>query len=122
MAFKLNHLHFKSPDPRRTAQWYVDYLGAKIISESEGQSGPSYRLDLHGITASITTINPEHSTERQFHGLEHIAIDSSSYEADVAKLKGDGAKVMEERNPAGGRRVCFFQGPEGVQVELLEAA
>mgnify|MGYP000389123691 CR=1 FL=1 len=42
MAFKLNHLHLKSPDPEKTAQWYVDNLGATIVSEVGG--GRGYRL------------------------------------------------------------------------------
>ena len=27
MALKLNHVHLKTTDPKRTAQWYVDNLG-----------------------------------------------------------------------------------------------
>ena len=34
MAFKLNHVHLKTPDPQKTAQFYVDTLGAKIIGEA----------------------------------------------------------------------------------------
>lgn len=43
MAFKVNHLHLKTPDPRKTAKWYVDHLGAKIVSEREtpGGQGPA---------------------------------------------------------------------------------
>ena len=36
MAFKLNHVHLKTPDPQKTAQFYVDTLGAKIIGASGG--------------------------------------------------------------------------------------
>ena len=41
--FKLNHLHFKTPDPKKTAQWYVDNVGATIVSEAGDhrlQAGP----------------------------------------------------------------------------------
>jgi catechol 2,3-dioxygenase-like lactoylglutathione lyase family enzyme len=51
MAFKLNHLHLKTKDPQKTAQFYVDNLGATIVSEI-GTRG--YRLDLHGLTLRST--------------------------------------------------------------------
>jgi catechol 2,3-dioxygenase-like lactoylglutathione lyase family enzyme len=34
MTLKLNHLHIKTKDPEKTAKFYVDTLGAKIVSSS----------------------------------------------------------------------------------------
>ena len=34
MAFKLNHVHLKSPDPQKTAKFYVNTLGANILEET----------------------------------------------------------------------------------------
>jgi len=51
MSFRLNHLHIKSSDPSKTAEWYVDTLGAKIVSEVGG--GRGYRLDLHGMPLNM---------------------------------------------------------------------
>ena len=34
MTLKLNHLHLKTRDPEKTAKFYVDTLGAKIVSSS----------------------------------------------------------------------------------------
>ncbi|HAI07798.1 MAG TPA: hypothetical protein DCM17_00590 [Dehalococcoidia bacterium] len=58
MAFKLNHVHLKTPDPQKTAQFYVNTLGANILEE--------------------TTVG-------------------------------------------NGRKVCFFEGPDGVHLEFLES-
>ncbi|MED5568445.1 MAG: VOC family protein [Chloroflexota bacterium] len=58
MAFKLNHVHLKAPDPQKTAQFYVTTLGANILEE--------------------TTVG-------------------------------------------NGRKVCFFEGPDGVHLEFLES-
>ena len=38
MAFKINHLHLKTPDPQKTVDWYVKYIGAEVVSE-RGLSG-----------------------------------------------------------------------------------
>ena len=43
MAFKLNHVHLKTPDPQKTAQFYVDTLGAKIIGEAGTNASPKDR-------------------------------------------------------------------------------
>ncbi len=58
MAFKLNHVHLKAPDPQKIAQFYVNTLGANILEE--------------------TTVG-------------------------------------------NGRKVCFFEGPDGVHLEFLES-
>jgi catechol 2,3-dioxygenase-like lactoylglutathione lyase family enzyme len=117
MAFKLNHLHLKCPDPQKTAQWYVDNLGATIVSEAGG--GRGFRLDLHGLPLNVTQMIDTQSHE-QVYGMEHIAIDTDDLDGTVAKLKAGGAKILEETQVGGGRRVCFFEGPEGVCLEVLE--
>ena len=58
MAFKLNHVHLKTPAPQNTAQIYENTLGANILEE--------------------TTVG-------------------------------------------NGRKVCFFEGPDGVHLEFLES-
>ncbi len=120
MSFKVNHLHLKTPDPRTTAQWYVDYLGAKVVSERQSPSGqPILRLDLHGVPLNVTGYIEGQRLE-QHYGLEHVAIDTDHFDAQVEKIKASGAKILEERSLPDGRRVCFFEGPDGVRLEFLE--
>ena len=33
MAFRINHIHLKAPDPRKTAEWYVKAFNFKIMSD-----------------------------------------------------------------------------------------
>ncbi len=116
MAFKMNHIHLKTPDPEKTAKFYVDTLGAKIV----GQAGANgLRLDLHGLSVNITKFIEGQSRE-QLYGIEHIAIDTDDLDNVVESLKASGARILEETQVGGGRRVCFFEGPEGVQLEVLE--
>ena len=119
MAFRINHLHFKTPDPRKTAQWYVDNLGAKIVSEiGESGAGLGFRLDLHGVPLNVTTFLEGQQIE-QFYGLEHVALDTDEFPDVVEQLKASGRRILLEefRN---GRNVCFFDGPEGVRLEVIE--
>ena len=120
MSFKVNHLHLKTPDPRTTPQWYVDYLGAKLVSERQSPSGQLIlRLDLHGVPLNVTGYIEGQRLE-QHYGLEHVAIDTDDFDAQVEKIKASGAKILEERSLPDGRRVCFFEGPDGVRLEFLE--
>jgi catechol 2,3-dioxygenase-like lactoylglutathione lyase family enzyme len=56
----------------------------------------------------------------QFYGLEHVAIDADDFADQVAKIKAAGIKILEERVLPDGRKVCFFEGPQGVRLEFLE--
>ena len=51
MTLKLNHLHLKTKDPGKTAKFYVDTLGAKIVNQTPNGG---YRLDLHGLSLNVT--------------------------------------------------------------------
>ena len=53
-------------------------------------------------------------------GLEHVAIDTNNFDGEVNKIKAAGIKILEERVLPDGRRVCFFEGPQGVRLEFLE--
>ena len=120
MAFRINHLHLKSPEPRKTADWYVEFVGAKILRETKAANGRvGFRLNLHGVELNVTDFLEEQKLE-QFYGLEHVAIDSDDFASEVAKIKAAGIKILEERVLPDGRHVCFFEGPEGVRLEFLE--
>jgi catechol 2,3-dioxygenase-like lactoylglutathione lyase family enzyme len=116
MTLKLNHLHLKTRDPDKTAKFYVDTLGAKIVNQNPNGG---YRLDLHGLSLNVTKFL-ETQKRAQKYGMEHIAIDTDELDAIVAKLKGQGIHILEETVVSGGRRVCFFEGPDGVQLEFIE--
>jgi predicted enzyme related to lactoylglutathione lyase len=53
--------------------------------------------------------------------MEHFALNTDDLDGTVAKLKANGAKVLEEMTNASGRRICFLEGPDGVQLEIIEA-
>ena len=116
MAFALNHVHLKTPDPKSTADWYVANLGATVTAET---ANGGFRLDLHGLPLNVTD-HISTQTHPQNYGFEHIAIDTDDIDATIADLKNGGATVLEETTVGGGRRVMFFEGPQGIILEVLE--
>jgi catechol 2,3-dioxygenase-like lactoylglutathione lyase family enzyme len=116
MTLKLNHLHLKTKDPDKTAKFYVDTFGAKILNKNPGGG---YRLDLLGLHLNVSGFL-EDQTREQKYGMEHIAIDTDQLDALIKKLEAQGIRILEKTVVSGGRRVCFFEGPDGVQLEFIE--
>ena len=48
-----DHIHIISEDPRASAAWYVDKLGATINSEYELRSAPQINVSLGGLMLLI---------------------------------------------------------------------
>ena len=56
------------------------------------------------------------------HGLEHFGFDSTDIEADITRLTGLGAKLLEGPTQVpNGPRIAFLQGPDDTRLELVEA-
>ena len=116
MAFGTHHVHVKTRDPKQTMQFYVDNLGATLIADM-GARG--YRVNLNGLQLNITGLIDSQRRE-QHYGLEHIAVDTDDYASTLAQLRAKGVRILEELPPNNGRRVCFLEAPDGVQVEVIE--
>ncbi|MCC7486516.1 MAG: VOC family protein [Burkholderiales bacterium] len=116
MAFRMNHVHIKTRTPEKTARFYVETMGATVIGKA-GENG--LRLDLHGLHLNITDFLVEQKREQRY-GIEHIAIDTDELDSLIAKLAERGIAILEQTVVSGGRRVCFFEGPDGVQLEFIE--
>lgn len=116
MALSINHVHLKTHDPKATAQFYVDNFGGEIVGEA-GNNG--LRVRLHGLHLNITTIIPTQQREQHL-GVEHLALNTDDYAGTLAGLRAKGVQVLEELQNPDGRRVGFLQGPDGVQVEVIE--
>jgi catechol 2,3-dioxygenase-like lactoylglutathione lyase family enzyme len=116
MTFGTHHVHVKTRDPKQTMQFYVDNLGATLIADM-GARG--YRVNLHGLQLNITGLIDTQRRE-QHYGLEHIAVDTDDYSGTLAQFRAKGVRILEELPPNNGRRVCFLEAPDGVQIEVIE--
>ena len=116
MTLKFNHLHLKTKDADKTVQFYVDTFGAKILNKNP-RGG--YRIDLLGLELNVSPFLEEQK-RKQMYGMEHLAIDTDELDSLIAKLEAQGIHILEKTVVSGGRRVCFFEGPDGVQLEFIE--
>ncbi|HYZ22878.1 MAG TPA: VOC family protein [Rhodopila sp.] len=116
MALAVQHVHHKSRDPKATAQYYVDNFGATIKGQ---MAGSGLQIDLHGLQINITEIIATQNHEQHL-GLEHIAITTDDYPGTIARLRGNGVKILEELTGSSGNRVAFVESTDGAQMEIIE--
>ena len=124
--FRINHIHLKAPDPRETAQWYIDMFGAKIAGEGEGLGGShTIRLDLEGGRINVTGTQIGETladgTADSHFGLEHFGFDTDDIEGVTAHLESQGVEVLLPITVvASGLKICYIKGPDNVRIELVQ--
>jgi catechol 2,3-dioxygenase-like lactoylglutathione lyase family enzyme len=128
MAYRINHIHLKSPDPRKTADWYVRAFNFSIVGDETRVFGDRFVRCLSEGGALAVNISGARTNEKlgpgdanPHHGLEHFGFDSTDIDADIARLKGLGAVLLEGpiQNP-NGPRIAFMRGPDDTRLELVE--
>ncbi len=115
MAMEIGHVHIKTYDPKKTAQFYIDNFGATMKNEA---ANGNIQLDLHGLQLNVTTISAAQN-RKQMMGIEHIALQTDDYAGAIATLKRNGAHIMLEQ-VSNGHHVAFIEAPDGAQMELIE--
>ena len=114
MAFTVRHFHVKTKDEKKTADWWVENFGAKIVGRTHGTG---YQVELDGVTFNVTTM-VDFQVREQYYGLEHLAIHTED-KSDVDKLLANGARLLEESPiPELKLNVYFMETPEGVMLEV----
>ena len=125
MAYDFDHVHLKAVDPGAAADWYVRAFNFKVVSDSVRMWGDRFvRCETaDGIAVNISGARTDEKmgeADASAHwGLEHIAIKVDDIEAEIQRLTGLGAQLME--GPVSfpdGLRIAFIKAPGGVRIEL----
>ena len=126
--FRLNHIHLRSPDPRKTALWYFENFDANIVGEAEGLGGSLVvRMNLGGASVSVSgspTGQPLPDGSADFHwGLEHFGLDTDDITQTLARLQSKGVEVLLPitKIPQG-RQIAYIKAPDNVMIELVQTA
>jgi catechol 2,3-dioxygenase-like lactoylglutathione lyase family enzyme len=128
MPFRINHIHIKAADPRKTAEWWVRAFAFKIVSDETRVFGDRFVRCLAGDGGMAVSISNARTNETlgagnssAHFGLEHFAIDTEDIEADIARLQRLGARLQEGPLEApNGVRFAFLSVPDDVRIELVE--
>ncbi len=128
MAHEFDHVHIKSADPGTTAEWYVKAFDFKIISDNVRIWGDRFiRCETSdGVVVNISGARNDErlgSGDAGAHwGLEHFGIKVDDIDAEIERLTGLGAELLEGPIdvPGPGLRIAFIKAPEEVRIELLQ--
>jgi catechol 2,3-dioxygenase-like lactoylglutathione lyase family enzyme len=125
MAYRYDHMHLRTRDVKKTAEYYRDTFGAKIVESIQSDGRPRTDLDLDGLTIFIASVHAEAKTPNApaepYIGLDHFGLRVDDMDEAVAELKRRGAQFsMEPRTIRPGVRIAFIQAPDNVRIELLE--
>jgi catechol 2,3-dioxygenase-like lactoylglutathione lyase family enzyme len=130
MAYRINHIHLKAPDPGKTAEWWVTAFKFKIVSDEVRHFGDRFIRCVSedgamgvNISGARTGESPRPGDGSIHFGLEHFGLDSDNVDADIARLEALGAKLAEGPllMPTG-VRIAFMVGPDDVRFELIQRA
>jgi catechol 2,3-dioxygenase-like lactoylglutathione lyase family enzyme len=128
MGYRINHIHLKAPDPRKTAEWYVQAFDFTIASDEVRVFGDRFIRCQSADGGINVNISGARTGERlgpgdasPHHGLEHFGFDSADIEADIRRLEGLGALLLEGPTQIpNGPRIAFLRGPDDTRLELIQ--
>ena len=124
-TYRYDHMHLRSRDVKKTAEYYHQVFGAKILESIQSDGKPRTDLDLNGLTIFIAPVSPDaaipSAPTEPYVGLDHFGLRVENMDEAVAELKRRGARfTLEPRTIRPGVRIAFVEAPDNVRIELLE--
>ena len=115
--FWFDHVHLRSADPDKTAAFYENMFGAKVVNRMEfGEGRVMVSLDLAGTSILIAPADGEVEN-----GLDHFGISTDNLEEAVKDLKEQGVEFTQDiRVVSPTFKMSFLTATENVKIELQE--
>ena len=128
MSYSFNHVHLKSSDPGKTADWYVEAFGFEIVNDENPRPQGDRFIRCRtkdGVAINISGARTGESMgegDATAHwGLEHFGIEVDDIEAELKRLEGLGTEVLEgPTRTATGLSIAFIQAPDDVRIEVMQ--
>lgn len=118
MFIGLEHTAIASPDPKRLAEWYCEYLGFHINF--------TYQVFyfVKAANGTMLEIIPSEGEKPvagfKSPGIRHLAIEVTDFDAAYENLKGRGVKIVVEPYETEGNRLVFFEDCDGNILHLIK--
>jgi catechol 2,3-dioxygenase-like lactoylglutathione lyase family enzyme len=134
-AFRFDHVHIISEDPKASAAWYVEMFGATIKADTIARGAAQIFVEVGGTTIIVRGRRPgetptaakpiqpysDFSSHNEW-GTDHFGF---MYQGDLAALcdelraKGVSFPVPLKKG-VGGSLLCYVSAPDGVSIELMQ--
>ena len=113
--------HVATIDGGEPAQYMgmPDMKAQHITLVLEG-STPRFEIQLLQFDPTATDDPGEHPTNRRRRGYNHLAFRVDDIAAVTAHLVANGVKMLSDEMDYISRKLRFFEGPEGITLELVQ--
>jgi glyoxylase I family protein len=128
MLLRIHHAAIICSDYEVSKRFYVETLGLAVVAENHRAERRSWKLDLalpDGSQVELFSFpdRPPRPSYPEARGLRHLAFEVADVGQWKAGLEAKGVKVEPIRvDEYTGRRFTFFADPDGLPLELYEAA
>lgn len=125
---RLHHVAIIASDYARSKRFYTQVLGLRVVAEAYRDTRDSWKLDLalpDGTQIELFSFPspPPRPSRPEACGLRHLAFEVDDVAAHADALRAQGVEVEPLRvDEYTGRRFTFFADPDGLPIELYEAA
>ena len=134
-AFKFDHVHIVSENPKASADWYVTMFGATIAADTMARGAQQIFVALGGTTILIRGRRPGEDpaparpiqpyadfSSHNAWGTDHFGF---MYQGDLtafcADLRARGVTFpVPLKQGVGGSLLCYVAAPDGVSIELMQ--
>lgn len=128
MLLRIHHAAIICSDYARSKKFYVETLGLRVLGEHYRAARQSYKLDLalpDGAQIELFSFDkaPPRPSYPEALGLRHLAFAVADVAQCKQALEAQGVAVEPVRvDEYTQRRFVFFADPDGLPIELYEAA
>ncbi len=128
MLRRIHHAAIIASDYGVSKRFYTDLLGLRVVAENYRAERDSHKLDLalpDGSQIELFSFpgSPPRLSYPEALGLRHLAFEVDDVAACKSSLEAKGIAVEPVRvDETTGRRFVFFADPDGLPLELYEAA
>lgn len=125
---RIHHAAIICSDYPRSRRFYVEVLGLQVVAENYREARSSWKLDLalpDGGQIELFSFPgaPPRPSYPEARGLRHLAFEVDDVARSKAELEGQGIAVEPIRiDEYTGRAFVFFADPDGLPLELYQAA
>jgi catechol 2,3-dioxygenase-like lactoylglutathione lyase family enzyme len=127
LAYEFNHVHIKADDPGAAAEWYGRAFGFSVAKDWTREFGDRFIAcdTVDGTRINISNARTGESLGggdcEPHYGIEHFGVNVDDVDAEIERLKGLGADLLEGPiDVDGGLRIAFVKCPQNTRVELLQ--
>ena len=115
VQYKLDHRHLIVDDVPKTVAFYENTLGAKKVEALELRGVPIVRLDLNGLTLTVSG--------QLVPGVrDHLGFEVDDFEAAIADLQAKGVEFVVQPTDLGFAKFAFIKDAAGTTLEVIYRA